>query len=181
MGKFNKDIFLNDITGKVQTAIKNSLITKEDIESNDIERLHGFIQYELLEYITDRKCAIDVLKDFNYDEKVSWDKLEKQFGEFKSLLDIALVNLWQFLVAEGATEFGYYDKPISDNSEERKSEEHDDIPPYDEDEPETEEETENPESVNPEDEEMDFGKSDESAEDDDYRPSRRIHIRKDED
>lgn len=180
MGKFNKDIFLNDIAGKVQTAIKNSLITKEDIESNDIERLHGFIQYEMFEYITDRKCAIDVLKDFNYDEKVSWNKLENQFGKFKSLLDIALVNLWQFLVAEGATEFDYYDKPISDNSEERKSEEPDDIPPYEEDEQETEKETENPEFVNPEDEEMDFEKSDESDEDDDYRPSRRIHIGKDE-
>lgn len=173
MGKFNKDTFLNDITGKVQLAIKNNLISKDDINTNDIERLHGFIQYELLEYVTDRKYAIDVLKDFNYDEKVSWNKLEDQFGEFKSLLDIALINLWLFLKAEGATEFDYYDKPIvpSDHSEENKEDNYDDNPPYEEDEHD---------DVNSEDEEMDFGKSEEPDEDDDYRPSRRMSVRRNE-
>lgn len=108
MAKFNKDTFLNEITGKVQSAIDKNLITKEDIQKEDIERLHGFIQYELLEYIEDRKFAIDVLKDFNYDEKTDWDKLQEQFGKFKSLMDIALVNLWRFLDAEGCTRYSYY-------------------------------------------------------------------------
>jgi len=108
MAKFNKDTFLNEITGKVQSAIDKNLITKEDIQAEDIERLHGFIQYELLEYIEDRKFAIDVLKDFNYDEKTDWEKLQEQFGKFKSLMDIALVNLWRFLDAEGCTRYSYY-------------------------------------------------------------------------
>ena len=47
--KFNKDTFLNDITDKVQSAIDKNLITKEDVDNNDLDRLHGFIQYELLE------------------------------------------------------------------------------------------------------------------------------------
>lgn len=108
MAKFNKDTFLNEITGKVQSAIDKNLITKEDIQNEDIDRLHGFIQYELLEYIEDRKFAIDVLKDFNYDEKLPWEKLQEQFGTFKSLMDIALVNLWKFLDAEGAVSYAYY-------------------------------------------------------------------------
>ena len=108
MAKFNKDTFLNEITSKVQSAIDKNLITQEDISNNDLDRLHGFIQYELLEYIEDRKFAIDVLKDFNYDEKIPWDKLQEQFGTFKSLLDIALVNLWKFIDAEGAASFQYY-------------------------------------------------------------------------
>lgn len=106
--KFNKDTFLNNITSKVQSAIDKNLITKEDIDNNDISRLHGFIQYELLEYIEDRKFAIDVLKDFNYDEKTPWSKLEDEFGTFKSLMDIALVNLWKYLQSEKATEYSYY-------------------------------------------------------------------------
>lgn len=108
MAKFNKDTFLNEITTKVQNAIDKNLISKEDIDRNDTERLHGFIQYELLECIENRKFAIDVLKDFNYDEKTPWDVLQEKFGIFKSLMDIALVNLWKFLEAEGATEYHYY-------------------------------------------------------------------------
>ena len=106
--KFNKDTFLNDITDKVQSAIDKNLITQEDVDNNDMERLHGFIQYELLEYIEDRKFAIDVLKDFNYDEKATWKDLQEKFGTFKSLLDIALVNLWKFLESEHVTEYSYY-------------------------------------------------------------------------
>lgn len=108
MAKFNKDTFLNEITNKVQSAIDKNLITKEDIQNKDIDRLHGFIQYELLEYIEDRKFAIDVLKDFNYDEKAPWEDIQEHFGTFKSLMDIALVNLWKFLDSEGATQFEYY-------------------------------------------------------------------------
>lgn len=108
--KFNKDTFLNAITDKVQSAIDKNLITKEDIDNNDTTRLHGFIQYELLEYIEDRKFAIDVLKDFNYDEKTPWDKLEAEYGTFKSLMDIALVNLWKYLQSEKATEYSYYNQ-----------------------------------------------------------------------
>lgn len=108
MAKFNKDTFLNDITSKVQSAIDKNLITREDVQENELDRLHGFIQYELLQYIEDRKFAIDVLKDFNYDEKIPWENLQTEYGTFKSLLDIALVNLWKFLNAEGATKFEYY-------------------------------------------------------------------------
>lgn len=176
MAKFNKDTFINEITDKVQVAISNNLITREDIDANVIERLHGFIQYELLEYIEDRKYAIDVLKDFNYDEKISWDKLQEQFGEFKSLLDLALINLWQFLKAEGATEYAYYDRPAvsSDETQEETNTDEpaegtEDIPPYDED---------------SDDEEMDFNEpepeesdEDEEEEEEEYRPQRRMHIR----
>lgn len=108
MAKFNKDNFLNDITTKVQNAIDKNLITTRDIQNNDLDRLHGFIQYELLEYIEDRKFANDVLKDFNYDERVPWDKLQEKYGTFKSLLDIALVNLWMFIESEHAADYSYY-------------------------------------------------------------------------
>ena len=108
MAKFNKDNFLNDITTKVQNAIDKNLITRKDIQNNDLDRLHGFIQYELLEYIEDRKFANDVLKDFNYDERVPWDKLQEKYGTFKSLMDIALVNLWMFIESEHAADFSYY-------------------------------------------------------------------------
>lgn len=106
--KFNKDTFLNEITDKVQSAIDKNLITKEDVDANKVERLHSFIQYELLEYIEDRKFAIDVLKDFNYDERAPWENLQAEYGVFKSLMDIALVNLWKFLQSEGCTEYSYY-------------------------------------------------------------------------
>lgn len=106
--KFNKDSFLNEIVEKVQSAIDKNLITKEDVENNDIDRLHGFVQYELLNYIEDRKFAIDVLKDFNFDERKDWRDLQKEYGEFRSLMDIALVNLWKYLESEKATEFSYY-------------------------------------------------------------------------
>ena len=106
--KFNKDTFLNDITDKVQSAIDKNLITKEDVETNNTERLHGFIRYALADLIEDRKFAIDVLKDFNYDEKTPWDTLQDEYGIFKSLMDIALINLWKFLQAEGCTEYKYY-------------------------------------------------------------------------
>lgn len=108
--KFNKDTFLNQITTRVQSAIDKGLISREDIDRNDTERLHSFIQFELFEYIEDRKFAIDVLKDFNYDEKTPWEKLEEEYGKFKSLMDIALVNLWKYLQSEKVTEYSYYNK-----------------------------------------------------------------------
>lgn len=116
MAKFNKDTFLNEITSKVQSAIDKNLITKEDIAKQDMNRLHGFIQYELLEYIEDRKFAIDVLKDFNYDEKAPWADIQDEFGTFQSLMDIALVNLWKFLDAENATKYEYYNHTSYDEN-----------------------------------------------------------------
>ena len=135
MAKFNKDTFLNEITGKVQSAIDKNLITKDDIANKDLDRLHGFIQYELLEYIEDRKFAIDVLKDFNYDEKVSWQELQDTFGTFKSLMDIALVNLWKFLDAEGACAYEYYNHTSYDTDSPMLDLAHDleDTPPYEDD------------------------------------------------
>lgn len=107
--KFNKDVFLNEIVEKVQSAIDKNLITQEDVQKNDLERLHGFVQYELLNYIEDRKFAIDVLKDFNFDERKDWRDLQNEYGEFRSLMDIALVNLWKYLDTEGATSYNYYE------------------------------------------------------------------------
>ena len=121
MAKFNKDTFLNSVVNRVQNALNKGLLSQEDVETNNLERLHGFIQYELLESIEDRKFAIDVLKDFNYDEKTPWADLQKEYGTFKSLMDIALINLWKFLKAEKVTEYSYYsydaiqsDKPMLD-------------------------------------------------------------------
>lgn len=108
MAKFNKDRFINIITGNVQDAINKGLLTKEDIESGDKERLESLVKYELTKYIEDRKFSIDVLRDFNYDEKIGWDALQEQYGTFQSLMDIALVNLWKFLESEGAIEYTYY-------------------------------------------------------------------------
>ena len=112
MAKFNKDTFINDITSRVQNAINKGVITKEDIASGDAERLEGFIKYELTESIEDRKFAIDVLKDFNYDEKTPWTRLQEEFGTFSSVMDLALVNLWKFLEAEGATQYEHYDTNV---------------------------------------------------------------------
>lgn len=107
--KFNKDVFLNEITEKVQSAIDKNLLTIEDVRNDNKERLAGFLQYELLNYIEDRKFAIDVLKDFNFDERRDWRILQEEYGEFRSLMDIALVNLWKYLESEGATSYSYYE------------------------------------------------------------------------
>jgi len=177
--KFNKDTFLNDITDKVQSAIDKNLITQEDVDNNDLERLHGFIQYELLEYIEDRKFAIDVLKDFNYDEKSTWQDLQEKFGTFKSLLDIALVNLWKFLEAEKVTEYSYY---VHDN---KKTGNMLDLVHDKEDFPgsgESEQETQNPENdgigfeENGEKGDTIFSRN--SEEGDGSRPRRKIRIAK---
>lgn len=135
MAKFNKDEFLNLISTKVKDAIKNELITQEDIQSNDIERLEGFIQYSLADYIEDRKMAIDILKDFNYDERYQWDKLQNEYGKFNTLSDIALVNLWKFLESQGIMSYSYYDgdseiapgKPIKYEEDEFEDEGNDDF------------------------------------------------------
>lgn len=114
MAKFNKDRFINDMTDKVQSAIDRHLLTETDVANNDLKRLHGFIQYELTELIADRKFALDVLNDFNYDEKTSWEALQEKFGKFKTVMDIALVNLWKFLENEGATEYSHYHRANTD-------------------------------------------------------------------
>ena len=110
MAKFNKDRFINIITGNVQDAINKGLLTEDDIDREDQERLESLVKYELTKYIEDRKFSIDVLRDFNYDEKIGWDALQDQYGKFYSLMDIALVNLWKFLESEGAIDYGYYHK-----------------------------------------------------------------------
>ena len=79
--KFNKDVFLNEITEKVQSAIDKNLLTIEDVRNDNKERLAGFLQYELLNYIEDRKFAIDVLKDFNFDERRDWRALQDEYGK----------------------------------------------------------------------------------------------------
>lgn len=109
MAKFDKDIFLADITDRVKDAIESGLISQEDINNDDVDRLVGFIQYVLSEYIEDRKNAIDILKNFNYDERYAWSALEKQIGgEIKSLFDVALANLWKFLESSGLLTYAYY-------------------------------------------------------------------------
>lgn len=114
MAKFDKDIFLSDMTDKVKDAIESGLISQKDIDDNDVERLIGFLQYALSDYIEDRKKAIDILRDFNYDERYSWESLEEQIGgKFKSLFDIALANLWKFLEASGLLTYAYYVEGVS--------------------------------------------------------------------
>ena len=109
MAKFDKDVFLADMTDKVKDAIESGLISQEDINNDDTDRLIGFIQYILSEYIEDRKNAIDILRDFNYDERYAWSALEKQIGgEIKSLFDVALANLWKFLESSGLLSYAYY-------------------------------------------------------------------------
>lgn len=109
MAKFDKDVFLAEMTDKVKEAIESGLISQEDINNNDVDRLTGFLQYSLSDYLVDRKNAIDVLRDFNYDERYSWESLEEQIGgKIKSLFDVALANLWKFLEASGLLTFAYY-------------------------------------------------------------------------
>lgn len=109
MAKFDKDVFLSEMTDKVKEAIESGLISQEDINNNDVDRLTGFLQYSLSDYLVDRKNAIDVLRDFNYDERYSWESLESQIGgKIKSLFDVALANLWKFLEASGLLTFAYY-------------------------------------------------------------------------
>lgn len=109
MAKFDKDVFLSEMTDKVKDAIESGLISQEDISNNDVDRLTGFLQYALSDYIEDRKSAIDILRDFNYDERYSWEALENQVGgKIKSLFDVALANLWKFLEASGLMTYAYY-------------------------------------------------------------------------
>ena len=109
MAKFDKDMFLSETSDKVKDAIESGLISQSDIDNNDVERLIGFLQYTLSEFIEDRKMAIDILRDFNYDERYAWSALEEQIGgEIKSLFDVALANLWKFLEASGLLNYAYY-------------------------------------------------------------------------
>lgn len=107
MAKFNKDKFLIEIVDKVQAAIDSELISKDDIKKNDTDRLEGFVQYELVKYITNRQEALDVLKVFDFDE-TRWLVLQEEVGAFKSLIDVALANLWKFMQNEGALDYDYY-------------------------------------------------------------------------
>lgn len=109
MAKFNKDEFKASIKDAVESAILKGLITKEDIENKDEDRLNGFIMYQLTQALEDRKWCVDVLKDFNYDEKASWDRLQEKYGKFRSLADVALINLWKFLENEGVTSYDSYE------------------------------------------------------------------------
>ena len=108
MAKFDKDEFIRDLNDRVQEAIQSEVLTSDDIKNNDTERLKNFVQYIISDYINNRKAAIDVLKDFNYDERFNWDKLESTYGKFKSLIDIALVNLWKFLESQGMLTYSYF-------------------------------------------------------------------------
>ena len=95
--KFNKDTFSANISNHIQNAIDKNIITKEDRDNNNLERLHSFIQYQLLEYCKDRSFAIDVLRAIEFDQARKWVDLQNEFGEFNSLLDIALVDLFLYL------------------------------------------------------------------------------------
>ena len=55
MAKFNKDEFKASIKDAVESAILKGLITKEDIENKDEDRLNGFIMYQLTQALEDRK------------------------------------------------------------------------------------------------------------------------------
>ena len=114
MAKFDKDVFLSEMADKVKDAIESGLISQNDIDNNDVSRLTGFLQYALSDYIEDRKSAIDILRDFNYDERYAWEALEEQIGgKIKSLFDVALANLWKFLEASGLLAYAYYIDGVS--------------------------------------------------------------------
>lgn len=118
MAKFDKDTFVTEITTKVKEAIASEVISKEDISSNDTDRLKNFIQYCLADFIEDRNTAISILKDFNYDERVDWNKLESTVGgSIKSLEDIALANIWLFLINQGMLNYSYYNNENSNEDE----------------------------------------------------------------
>ena len=118
MAKFNKDTFITDITTKVKEAIESEVISKKDISSNDTERLKNFIQYCLSDVIEDRTAAISILKDFNYDERLDWTKLEDFVGgKISSLEDLALVNIWMFLHNQGMLNYSYYNNQDMENDE----------------------------------------------------------------
>lgn len=138
MAKFDKDEFIRDLNDRVQEAIQSEVLTSDDIKNNDTERLKNFVQYIISDYINNRKAAIDVLKDFNYDERFNWDKLESTYGKFKSLIDIALVNLWKFLESQGMLTYSYFmnggtnddikpGKPVNYTEDEFEDEGHDDF------------------------------------------------------
>lgn len=175
--KFNKDVFLNEIVEKVQSAIDKNLITQEDVAKNDLERLHGFVQYELLNYIEDRKFAIDVLKDFNFDERKDWKDLQNEYGEFRSLMDIALVNLWKYLDTEGATSYSYYehDTKKTDNMLDLVHDKEDFQDPRDDD---SEDLTPGEEIDKPEISFDALGGNDNSEQYEDQKPKRKIRIAK---
>ncbi len=108
MAKFDKDRFKHEIALKVRDAIKTGLLSEDDVKNNDIERLNNFIKYSLTEWVEDRKDAINVLTDFNYDDRYQWSKLEEEYGTFKSLIDIALINLIKFIENQNMNDYSYY-------------------------------------------------------------------------
>ena len=108
MAKFDKDRFKHEIALKVRDAIKTGLLSGDDVKNNDIERLNNFIKYSLTEWVEDRKDAINVLTDFNYDDRYQWSKLEEEYGTFKSLIDIALINLIKFIENQNMNDYSYY-------------------------------------------------------------------------
>lgn len=184
MAKFDKDVFLADMTDKVKDAIESGLISQEDINNDDTDRLIGFIQYTLSEYIEDRKNAIDILRDFNYDERYAWSALEKQIGgEIKSLFDVALANLWKFLESSGLLSYAYYTEGttpesskatpiISNYSDDEFEEDNELMGEIDDEEFEDDFENDFEEESNVEDEELDESFEDE-YEDEDFDTPRR--------
>lgn len=102
--RFTEDNLLNEIVGKVKKAIDSGLIEKSDGD----DKLKSLIQYELSKYVSSRQDALTILKHISFDEKM-WDKMISQVGDFKSLKDIALADLWIYLQKEGALTFEYYE------------------------------------------------------------------------
>ena len=43
MAKFNKDTFLNGVVNRVQNALNKGLLSKEDVETNNLERLSRMV------------------------------------------------------------------------------------------------------------------------------------------
>lgn len=192
MAKFDKDVFLADMTDKVKDAIESGLISQEDINNDDTDRLIGFIQYILSEYIEDRKTAIDILRDFNYDERYAWSALEKQIGgEIKSLFDVALANLWKFLESSGLLSYAYYTEgatpesskatPIISNYSDDEFEEDNELMGEIDDEFEDDFEDDFEEESNVEDEELEESFEDEYEDEDFDTPRRKDWWEEDED
>ncbi len=105
--KFNKDTFIRDVTTRVQNAIDKGVISQES-DNGGTKSLEGFVQYVLLDYVKDRTFAVDVLRNISIDDRKTIHEWENEFGEIKSLLDIALIDLFLFLKSSDVLTYETY-------------------------------------------------------------------------
>lgn len=101
------DKLISDLRTRVRKAIKKGLISKTDIKLNNEKRLLNFIKFSLVEMI-DRKMSLDILRLLDYDANTPWDDLQKKYGTFESIEDIAIVNVFRHLIGLGLDKYDAY-------------------------------------------------------------------------